>query len=183
MLEANRHPKIEILSYSEVAEIDGYIGNFEVKVRRKARFVDEDKCTGCGTCTDVCPVYISNYFDEHLSARKVIDVAFAQAVPAVSQLDRKACIECFACVDACEQEAIDFSQQDKIVEFKVGTIVVATGWDLYKGDDYGYGTFDNVINQIELERILAPNGPTYGHLKRPSDGKRPTKVLFINCVG
>jgi heterodisulfide reductase subunit A len=183
MLEANRHPNIEILSYSEVAEIDGYIGNFEVKVRRKARFVDENKCTGCGTCTDVCPVYISNYFDENLSARKVIDVAFAQAVPAVSQLDRKTCIECFACVDACQEEAIDFSQQDNLVELKVGTIIVATGWDLYKGEDYGYGKFDNVINQIELERILAPNGPTYGHLKRPSDGKRPTKVLFINCVG
>jgi heterodisulfide reductase subunit A len=183
MLETNRHPNIEILSYSEVTEIDGYIGNFEVKVKRKARFVLEDKCTGCGTCTDVCPVYTSNYFDEYLSARKVIDMAFAQAVPAISQLDRKTCVECFACVDACEQEAIDFSQQDEIIELKVGTIVVATGWDLYKGDDYGYGNFENVINQIELERILAPNGPTYGHLKRPSDGKRPTKVLFINCVG
>ena len=183
MLEANRHPNIEILSYSEVSEIDGYIGNFKVKVKRKARFVDETKCTGCGTCTDVCPVYTSNYFDEHLSARKVIDIAFAQAVPAVSQLERDVCVECFACVDACEQEAIDFSQQDKIVELDIGTIIVATGWDLYKGDDYGYGIYDNVINQIELERILAPNGPTYGHLKRPSDGKRPTKVLFINCVG
>ena len=183
MLEANRHPNIEILSYSEVSEIDGFIGNFEVKVKRKARFVDETKCTGCGTCTDVCPVYTSNYFDEHLSARKVIDIAFAQAVPAISQLERDVCIECFACVDACDQSAIDFSQQDEIVELKVGTIIVATGWDLYQGDDYGYGIYDNVINQIQLERIIAPNGPTYGHLKRPSDGKRPTKILFINCVG
>ena len=86
-------------------------------------------------------------------------------------------------MDGCEQEAIDFSQQDKIIELEVGTIIVATGWDLYKGDDYGYGVYENVINQIELERILAPNGPTLGHLKRPSDGKRPSKVLFINCVG
>jgi len=138
MLEANRHPNIEILSYSEVVDVDGYIGNFQIKVKRKARFVDEDKCTGCGTCTDVCPIYTSNYFDEHLSARKAIDIAFAQAVPAISQLDRNVCVECFACVDACDQEAIDFSQQDKIVELKVGTIIVATGWDLYKGEDYGY---------------------------------------------
>ena len=138
MLEANRHPNIEILSYSEVDKVDGYIGNFKVTVRRKARFVDENNCTGCGTCTDVCPVYTSNYFDEHLSARKAIDIAFAQAVPAVTQLDRDVCIECFACVEACEQEAIDFSQQDKLVELDVGTIVVATGWDLYQGDDYGY---------------------------------------------
>ncbi len=183
MLEANRHPNIKILSYSEVVELNGYIGNFKAKVKRKARFIDEAKCTGCGTCTDVCPIYIPNYFDENLSARKVIDKAFAQAVPAVQDLIRDKCVECFACVDGCENDAIDFSQQDKFVELEVGTIIVATGWDLYQGNDYGYGTYDNVINQIELERILAPNGPTFGHLKRPSDRKRPTKILFINCVG
>lgn len=183
MLESNRHPNIEILSYSEVIEVDGYIGNFNIKVKRKARYVDENKCTGCGTCTDLCPIYVPNYFDENLSARKVIDIAFAQAVPAVQDLVRESCVECFACVDGCEQEAIDFSQQDEIVDLEVGTIIVATGWDLYRGDDYGYGTYENVINQIELERIIAPNGPTYGHLKRPSDRKRPKRILFINCVG
>ena len=183
MLEANRHPNIEILSYSEVIEVDGYIGNFKVKVKRKSRFVDEIKCTGCGACPEVCPIYVPNYFDENLSARKCIDIAFAQAVPAIFDIARESCVECFACVDSCEEDAIDFSIQDKEVELEVGTIIVATGWDLYQGPDYGYGTFDNVINQIELERIIAPNGPTYGHLKRPSDGKRPTKVLFINCVG
>jgi heterodisulfide reductase subunit A len=183
MLESNRHPNIEILSYSEVIEVDGYIGNFEIKIKRKARYVDENKCTGCGTCTDLCPIYVPNYFDENLSARKVIDIAFAQAVPAVQDLMRDSCVECFACVDGCEQEAIDFSQQDVIVDLEVGTIIVATGWDLYRGDDYGYGTYENVINQIELERIIAPNGPTYGHLKRPSDRKRPERILFINCVG
>jgi heterodisulfide reductase subunit A len=183
MLETNRHANIEILSYSEVINVDGYIGNFKVKVRRNPRFVIESMCTGCGACTEVCPVYLPNYFDENLSARKAIDISFAQAVPALYDIDRKTCVECFACIDSCEEEAIDFSQQEEIVELDVGTIIVATGWDLYKGDDYGYGIYDNVINQIELERILAPNGPTFGHLKRPSDGKRPTKVLFINCVG
>lgn len=183
MLEANRHPNINIMSYSEVVDVDGYIGNFTIKVKRKARFVDENSCTGCGQCTDACPVYVSNYFDENLSARKVIDISFAQAVPAVYDLVRESCIECFACVDACDQQSIDFSMQDEIVELKVGTIIVATGWDLYQGDDYGYGKYDNVITQIQLERILAPNGPTLGHLKRPSDRKRPSKILFINCVG
>ncbi|MHA1764247.1 MAG: 4Fe-4S dicluster domain-containing protein [Promethearchaeota archaeon] len=183
MLEANRHPNIEILSYSEVIEVNGYIGNFNVKIKRKSRFVDETKCTGCGSCTDVCPIYVPNYFDEYLSARKVIDIAFAQAVPAIRNIERNSCVECFACVDACDQSAIDFSIQDKIVELEVGTIIVATGWDLYKGDDYGYGVYENVINQIQLERILAPNGPTFGHLKRPSDGTRPKRILFINCVG
>ncbi len=183
MLEANRHPNIKILTYSEVVNVDGYIGNFEVKVNRKARYVNESKCTGCGSCTDVCPIYIPNYFDENLSARKCIDIAFAQAVPAIQDIVRESCVECFGCVDACDQQAIDFSQQDEIIELQIGTIVVATGWDLYKGDDYGYGTYENVINQIELERILAPNGPTLGHLKRPSDRKRPKKILFINCVG
>lgn len=183
MLEANRHPNIEILSYSEVVEVNGYIGNFTAKVKRKSRYLDENACTGCGSCTDVCPIYVPNYFDENLSARKVIDIAFAQAVPAIRNIERSSCVECFACVDACDQSAIDFSIEDKIIELEVGTIIVATGWDLYQEDDYGYGIYENVINQIQLERIIAPNGPTYGHLKRPSDRTRPKRILFINCVG
>ncbi len=183
MLEADRHENIEIMSYSEVVKVDGYIGNFRVQVNRKARFVNEKLCTGCGSCTEMCPIYVPNYFDENLSARKCIDIAFAQAVPAISNIERNSCVECFACVDACDTDAIDFSQQDEIVELEIGTIIVATGWDLYQGDDYGYGTYDNVITQIQLERILAPNGPTFGHLKRPSDRTRPKRVLFINCVG
>jgi heterodisulfide reductase subunit A len=183
MLESNRHPNIEILTYSEVVEVNGYIGNFKVKVKRYPRFVLESKCTGCGACTDVCPIYVSNYFDEHLSARKCIDIAFAQAVPAIYDITRPSCVECFACVDSCEEDAIDFSQQEEIIELDIGTIIVATGWDIYQGSDYGYGTYDNVITQIQLERIIAPNGPTFGHLKRPSDGTRPKRILFINCVG
>lgn len=131
----------------------------------------------------MCPIYVPNYFDENLSARKCIDIAFAQAVPAISNIERDSCVECFACVDACDNESIDFSQQDEIIELEVGTIIIATGWDLYQGDDYGYGIYDNVITQVQLERIIAPNGPTLGHLKRPSDGERPKRILFINCVG
>ncbi|MBD3194765.1 MAG: 4Fe-4S dicluster domain-containing protein, partial [Candidatus Lokiarchaeota archaeon] len=183
MLEANRHPNINIMTYSEVVNVDGYIGNFKVQVKRKARFVNENTCTGCGQCTDACPIYVPNYFDENLSARKVIDISFAQAVPAVYDIVRDSCVECFGCVDVCDQESIDFSMQDEIEELEVGTIIVATGWDIYEGDDYGYGKYDNVITQIQLERVLAPNGPTYGHLIRPSDRERPKKILFINCVG
>ncbi len=183
MLETDRHENIEILSYSEVIGVEGYIGNFKVKIKRKARFVKEKLCTGCGQCTEVCPIYVPNYFDEFLSARKCIDIAFAQAVPAISNIERDSCVECFACVDACDTEAIDFSQQDEVMEVEVGTIIVATGWDLYQGDDYGYGIYENVITQIQLERILAPNGPTFGHLIRPSDRKHPKRILFINCVG
>ena len=183
MLEADRHENIEILSYSEVIGVEGYIGNFRVKIKRNARFVSEERCTGCGSCTEVCPIYVPNYFDEFLSARKCIDIAFAQAVPAISNIERDSCVECFACVDACDTEAIDFSQQDEVIEVEIGTIIVATGWDLYQGDDYGYGVYENVITQIQLERILAPNGPTFGHLKRPSDRKHPKRILFINCVG
>jgi len=183
MLEANRHPNIDILSYSEVIEVNGYIGNFKVKVKRKARFVDEEKCNGCGQCAEACPIYVPNYFDENLSARKCIDIAFAQAVPAVYDIRRDYCIEDFGCVEACELDAIDFSQEDKTIDLEVGTIIVATGWGMYKGPDYGYRMYENVITQIQLERILAPNGPTFGHLIRPSDRKRPKKILFINCVG
>ena len=147
---AERHPNIYILSYSEVADVTVYIGNFNVKIKRKARFVNENLCTGCGACTEVCPIYVSNYFDENLSARKCIGIAFAQAVPAISDIHRDSCVECFACVDACETDAIDFSQEDKIVEIEAGTIIIATGWDLYQGDDYGYGIYENVITQIQL---------------------------------
>ncbi|GAH37787.1 unnamed protein product, partial [marine sediment metagenome] len=166
MLEADRHPNIEMLTYSEVEKVEGYIGNFRVQVKRRARFVIESECTGCGACTDVCPIYIPNYFDENLSARKCIDISFAQAVPAVYDIARESCVECFACVDSCDLEAIDFSQQDEIVELEIGTIIVATGWDIYQEDDYGYGKYENVITQIQLERILAPNGPMFGHLVR-----------------
>lgn len=183
MLEVQRNPNVEILSYSEVVGVEGYIGNFKVKVKRKPRYVDETLCTGCGSCSDACPIYVPNYFDENLSARKCIDIAFAQAVPAYANIDRYSCVECFACVETCDSDAIDFSQKEEIIELDVGTIIVATGWDLYAGDDYGYGKFENVITQVQLERILAPNGPTLGHLKRPSDRTHPKRILFINCVG
>ena len=183
MLETNRHENIEILSYSEVKEITGYVGNYHAKVEMKPRFVTNE-CNGCGACAEVCPVSVPNYFDENLGARKVIDIAFGQAVPFLYDIHRDSCVECFSCVDACELDAIDFSQEPKEVEFDIGTIIIATGWDIYEPfNEYGYGKFDNVITQVQLERMLAPNGPLEGHMHRISDGKEPKEIVFIQCVG
>lgn len=186
MLEANRIPNLELLTKSEVVEVTGFVGNFDVKIRKNPRYVVSNLCNGCGSCADVCPVFTSNFFDEHFSARKAIDRSFAQAVPSVYDVDLDTCIHCYACVEACELAAIDFSQQPEIVEKRFGTIIIATGWDLWTpppGNVYGYGKFENVVTQAQLERLLAPNGPNLGHLHRPSDKKVPKRVLFVQCVG
>jgi len=183
MLEVNRNENIELLSYSEVKEITGYVGNYHVKVEMKPRFVTSD-CNGCGACTEVCPTYTSNYFDEHLGPRKAIDIAFGQAVPFLYDINRDTCVECFSCIEACELDAIDFSQLPKEVEFDVGTVIIATGWDIHEPyGEYGYGEFENVITQAQLERMLAPNGPLEGHVTRISDDKKPKEIVFIQCVG
>ena len=183
MLEVNRNKNIEILSYAEVKKVEGYVGNYEVTVEMKPHFVTND-CNGCGACSEVCPVYTSNYFDENLGARKAIDIAFGQAVPFLYDIQRESCVECFSCVEACELDAIDFSQIPEEVKFKVGTIIIATGWDIYEPyGEYGYGEFDNVITQPQLERMLAPNGPLEGHVRRVSDNKKPKEIVFIQCVG
>jgi len=183
MLEVNRNENIEILSYSEVKSVEGYVGNYEVTVEKKPRFITDD-CNGCGACAEVCPTYTTNYFDEYLGARKAIDISFGQAVPFLYDVDRSACVECFSCVDACELDAINFSQLPEEVKFDVGTIIVATGWDIYEPfGEYGYGEYENVVTQAQLERILAPNGPLEGHVHRISDDKKPEEIVFIQCVG
>jgi heterodisulfide reductase subunit A len=183
MLEVSRHENIEIMSYSEVKNVSGYVGNYEVTVEKKPRYITND-CNGCGACSEVCPIYLSNYFDEYLGPRKTIDIAFGQAVPFLFDINRDHCVECFSCVEACELDAIDFSQVPEEAKFQVGTIIITTGWDIYEPfGEYGYGTFENVITQAQLERILAPNGPLEGHVRRVSDEKKPKEILFIQCVG
>ena len=183
MLEVNRNENIELLSYCEVKKVEGYVGNYTITVEKKPRYTT-DECNGCGACAEVCPVYTTNYFDEHLGARKAIDIPFGQAVPFLYDIDREACIECFSCVDACELDAIDFSQVPTEIRVDVGTIIIATGWDIYEPyGEYGYGEFENIITQPQLERILAPNGPLEGHVHRISDGKKPKEIVFIQCVG
>lgn len=184
MLEAARTPGMNLHTYSEVEEVSGFVGNFKVKIRKKARYVNNN-CNGCGACFEVCPAYGYDEFNEGMNPRKAIYVSFTQAVPAMAQIDMTRCIKCGLCKKVCELNAIDFDQEDEVIEVEVGSIIVATGWDEYKPEDgyLGYNIYPNVITQMKLERILAPNGPTFGHLVRPSDGKRPKKILFIQCVG
>ena len=184
MLEVSRHENIEILSYAEVKEVTGYVGNYHVTIENKPRFIIAEECNGCGACAEVCPTFTTNYFDQYLGARNTIDIAFGQAVPFLYDINRDTCVECFACVDACELDAIDFSQQPVDREVDVGTIIVATGWDIHEPfGEYGYGEFENVVTQAQLERMLAPNGPLEGHLHRISDHKEPKEIVFIQCVG
>ncbi len=186
MVDASRHPNIVLLAYSEVKEVDGYIGNFKVKVEKKARFVKEEECTGCGLCSDACPVEAPNEFDMGLGSRKAIYVPFPQAVPLVFTIDKDSCVGCGMCESVCDAEAIDFAQKDEILELEVGTIIIATGYKTFDAErkgEYGYGIYDNVITGMEFERLINASGPTGGKLLRPSDGKEPKSMGFVQCVG
>ena len=193
MVDVYRHPNIELITYAEVKEVNGFVGNFRVKVEKKPRYILEDKCTGCGECatggpeTPGCPIDVPNEFDMQLGPRKAIYVPFGQAVPLVYTIDRDHCIECYKCVDACgERAAIDFEMKPEEIELNVGTIIVATGYEIYVPTEknlFGYGQHDNVITALELERLINAAGPTGGEVVRMSDGKVPKRVAFIQCVG
>ncbi len=195
MVDVARHPNIELLTYSEIESVEGYIGNFKVKVKKKPRYVDIEKCVGCGACAEACRLHdrISNEFDMGKGNRSAIYVPFPQAVPLKYTIDPDNCISLRTgkcgdhalCVEACgDREAIDFNQEEEIVEIEVGTIVVATGYDLFdpkKKPEYGYGEYDNVVTGLEFERLVSASGPTEGHIE--INGKEPKKVVFIQCVG
>ena len=187
MVDVYRHPNIEIISFADLVSVEGFVGNFKVKIKKKPRCVIAEKCTGCGECRDVCPIEIPNDWDESLGVRKAISVPFDQAVPLVYTVNRDYCIECYKCVDACgAREAINFDQPEEEIELEVGTIIVSTGFDVYKpyqDTQYGYGRFDNVITAMEFERLILAAGPTEGKVIRASDGKKPHSVSFIQCVG
>lgn len=202
MVEVYQHPKIKLMTYSEVEKVEGFIGNFTVTIRNKARHIDESKCTGCGLCITKCPTKKKAYnsFEENLAFRPAVYVPFPQAVPNIPVIDETVCMhykngKCGICVKVCGREAIEFDQQDKIVTEEVGAIIMATGYKLYnidkKPDDsiykgygeYGYGKYKDVIDGLQFERIASASGPTEGEFKRPSDGKEPKKIVFIQCVG
>ena len=184
MLQAARTKGLNLYTYSELEDVKEFVGNFNIKIKQKARYVNQD-CNGCGVCEEACPAIGPNEFNEGMNPRPAIYISFAQAVPSLAQIDMSKCIKCGLCQKVCELNAIDFDQKDTIKEIKVGSIIVATGWDEYIPPNgyLGYNVYPNVISQLKLERMLAPNGPTIGHLIRPSDGKQPNKVLFIQCVG
>jgi len=187
MVDVSRHPNIEILSYADILSVEGFVGNFKVKVRKNPRYIIADNCTGCGECRDVCPIEFPNKWDMNMGVRKAISVPFDQAVPLVYTINMDYCIECYKCVDACgARDAINFDQKPEEIELEVGTILVATGFDIYVPYDdsrYGYGRYDNVITALEFERLILAAGPTGGKVVRASDGKKPKTVAFIQCVG
>jgi len=186
MIECAHHPNVQLLTYSEVNGVKGSVGNFKVTVLKKPRYVDEKKCTGCGVCAQNCPTEAPNEFDENIGIRKAIYMPFQQAVPRVMLIDKDTCVECGLCDKVCPAEAVNREQQPEEIELDVGAIVVATGFDMFDPSvipQYGYKRFKNVIAAMELERLLCASGPTGGHLIRPSDGKIPRNIAFIQCVG
>ncbi|UCG45980.1 MAG: CoB--CoM heterodisulfide reductase iron-sulfur subunit A family protein [Candidatus Bathyarchaeota archaeon] len=192
MVDVSRHPNITLWSYSEVESISGFIGNFKATIVEKARYINKSLCTGCGTCASKCPVKtIPNEFDLGLGTRSVAYIPFPQAVPLIYTIDKENCLYftkgvCRVCEKTCPFKAVDFNQQDKKVEIEVGTIVIATGYDLFDANrkpEYGYKQYKNVLTNLEFERLISAAGPTGGQLVRPSDGRAPKKIAFVQCIG
>ena len=191
MTDVGRHPRIKSMTLSEVEDVAGYIGNFRVKVRKKARYVNENECTACAECVDICPVIMPDEYQMGFSSRKAIYIPFPQAVPSSYVINMEEClgnnpIACGKCLEKCDKRCIDFDMQDEVVELSVGAIVVATGIDVYDPtclDEYGYTRFENVVTTLEFERLICAGGPTDGHCVRPGDGRTPRRVGFIQCIG
>ena len=198
MTEVSQNSNIRILSYSEVCDVKGYIGNFEVDIKRHPRFVDETKCTGCGACIEKCPnKKVPNSFNLNLDNCKAINIPFAQAVPKVAAINADYCLHmkglkngkdnvCGFCEKACTAGAINFNKKEEILTEKYGAIIVATGYNpisLEKFDEYAYSQSPDVVSSLEFERLCNASGPTNGHLLRPSDGKEPKNIVFVQCVG
>ena len=192
MVEASAHERINLYTYSEVEKVSGFVGDFKVDIRKKARSVDMSKCTGCGVCSQKCPSKKTpSEFNRGLGTRSAIYTPFAQAIPNVPVIDREHCIKfqtgkCGLCAKVCAAGAIDYTQEDEIITREYGAIVVATGFDMIKLDkfgEYSYDTCPDVITSLEFERLTNAAGPTKGHLERLSDHKAPKSVTFIQCVG
>lgn len=188
MADAGRHPNITLLTMSEVADVKGYVGNFDVKIVRRARFVDEKACTACGDCAKACPVVFPDEYNLGLSSRKAVYIPFAQAVPSAYLINMSECMGrgCSKCLEVCNKKCIEFHMSDETLNLKVGSIVVATGMEPYDPtpmDEYGYTRFENVVTSPEFERLVNAGGPTGGELVRPKDRKPPGSVGFIQCVG
>lgn len=190
-VEVGHHEKIRLLTYSTVEHVSGQAGRFTARIRRKARYVDWNLCTGCGVCQEKCPWRVPSDFERGLARRRVIYTLSAQAVPNKPVIERSQCVffarnSCRACEKFCPAGAIDFSQEDEILTLDVGSIIVATGYDLFAREaagEYGGGKLPDVVDGLQFERLLAASGPTAGQVKRPSDGTTPRSIAFVQCVG
>jgi len=186
LVATGRHPNITILTNAEITGLDGEVGNFEVKLRKRSRYIIEDKCNGCGICAQKCPIEAIDTYNEALSNRSAIYVEYPQAVPLKYMIDRERCIGCGTCYEICKAKAIDYDQKDSEATLKVGSIILAPGFETFDArlkSEYGYGRYQNVVTSIEFERILSASGPYGGLVLRTSDGEIPKKIAFIQCVG
>jgi len=190
-VEVGHHENIQLVTYSEVEEVTGEVGDFRVRIRRYPAYVDWDVCTGCGLCQEKCPKRVVSDFERQMGRRKAIYTLSPQAVPNKPVLDRDNCIyfergKCRVCEKFCPVGAIDFEQEETLIEERVGCIIVATGYDLYPMEElgeYGHGQVPDVIDGLAFERLLSASGPTAGKVLRPSDGKEPREVVFVQCAG
>jgi len=186
LVEVGRHPNIQIITQAEIEKVKGAVGNFNVILKKYPRYINEDKCTGCGLCSSWCPIETLSEYDEQLRKRKSIFIKYPQAIPKLPSIDRTICLGCRLCEYICEAGAIDFTQKEELIPLNVGSIIIAQGSTPYNAlalKHYGYGRFSNVITSSEFERILSASGPFIGHVLRPSDGKVPEKVAWIQCIG
>ena len=186
-----QNPNIEILAYSHIEGIEGEEGNFKVKIRRKARYVDQEKCISCGTCAEKCPIKVPNEYNFGHDIRKAIYKDYAQGIPSVYTIDTGHCRlfrgkKCGVCKKVCPADAVDYEQQDVVEDVDVGAVILAPGYELFdtaRVSEFGHGRMPNVVTNLEMERILSASGPNAGEVKRPSDGSHPKKVAWIQCVG
>lgn len=194
MITCFNHANVDVLTCAEIEEVKVKVENFKVKVKKKARYVDENKYTGCDACIQACVLAgkISDEWNEHFGTGGAAYIPFMQAVPRVALIDPENCLQLSkgkckkTCVEACRRGAIDFNMKDMVETLEAGSVIVATGLTMYDSSgitEYGYGKFDNVIHGMEYERLINASGPTGGHLKRHSDGERPKRIVYIQCVG
>ncbi|NYT06802.1 MAG: CoB--CoM heterodisulfide reductase iron-sulfur subunit A family protein [Methanomicrobiales archaeon] len=186
MLDVSRHPNIRISTCTEVIGIEGEVGDFRVRIRRNPRYVDEERCNGCGDCIQICPVEVYNQFDAGIGVRKAIYKPHSQAVPDIVIKDNEHCIECGLCYDICGREAIRKEDTPREEEIRAASIIIASGYDVFdaaRKEQFGYLRYPDVITSLEFERMMNASGPTGGSIRRLSDGKTPDHVVFVQCVG